>query len=84
MSGRHHNETWVKGGYIQFDKCPFKGEFWQKLMEVTTIKVGHMEINYVVPLEAILSNAKVVTKELTIYCRSLQKAVCKSNKNFKS
>jgi hypothetical protein len=28
MSSRHHNETWVKGGYIQFDKLPFKGEFW--------------------------------------------------------
>jgi hypothetical protein len=46
LSARHHNETWVKGGYIQFDKLPFKGQFWKKLMEVTTIKVGHMEINY--------------------------------------
>ncbi|MBC7887193.1 MAG: hypothetical protein H7Z13_04845, partial [Ferruginibacter sp.] len=46
LSSRHHNETWVKGGYIQFDKLPFKGEFWTKLMEVATIKVGHMEINY--------------------------------------
>ncbi len=46
MSARHHNETWVKGGYIQFDKLPFKGEFWKKLMEVATIKVGHMEVNY--------------------------------------
>jgi hypothetical protein len=46
LSSRHHNETWVKGGYIQFDKLPFKGEFWSKLMDVTTIKVGHMEINY--------------------------------------
>ncbi|HEY1112716.1 MAG TPA: hypothetical protein VGE66_04120, partial [Chitinophagaceae bacterium] len=23
MSARHHNEFWVKGGYIQFDKLPF-------------------------------------------------------------
>ncbi|MEO7766946.1 MAG: hypothetical protein ABIS01_05950 [Ferruginibacter sp.] len=46
MSSRHHNETWVKGGYIQFDKLPFKGEFWTKLMEIATIKVGHMEVNY--------------------------------------
>lgn len=46
LSSRHHNETWVKGGYIQFDKVPFKGEFWTKLMEIATIKVGHMEINY--------------------------------------
>ncbi|MFT4153346.1 hypothetical protein [Parafilimonas sp.] len=46
LSARHHNETWVKGGYIQFDKLPFKGEFWTNLMKITTIKVGHMEINY--------------------------------------
>jgi hypothetical protein len=46
LSARHHNESWVKGGYIQFDKLPFKGKFWDDLMKVTTIKVGHMEINY--------------------------------------
>ena len=46
LSTRHHNETWVKGGYIQFDKLPFKGKFWTNLMEMATIKVGHMEINY--------------------------------------
>lgn len=46
MSARHHQETWVKGGYIQFDKLPFKGRFWNNLMEVATIKIGHFEINY--------------------------------------
>lgn len=46
LSARHHNEAWVKGGYIQFDKLPFKGKVWQDLMKVTTIKVGHMEVNY--------------------------------------
>ena len=46
LSSRHHNETWVKGGYIQFDRLPFKGAFWNKLMDIATIKVGHMEINY--------------------------------------
>jgi hypothetical protein len=46
LSTRHHQETWVKGGYIQFDKLPFKGALWDKLMEVATIKIGHMEINY--------------------------------------
>src|SRR5690606_22716786 len=39
-------ETWVKGGYIQFDKLPFNTPFFNKLMEYATIKVGHMEINY--------------------------------------
>ncbi|MCW3080539.1 hypothetical protein [Segetibacter sp.] len=46
LSTRHHNEAWVKGGYIQFDKLPFKGKFWKDLMDVATIRVGHMEINY--------------------------------------
>jgi hypothetical protein len=46
LSTRHHNEAWVKGGYIQFDKLPFKGKFWTRLMDITTIKVGHMEVNY--------------------------------------
>jgi hypothetical protein len=46
LSTRHHNEAWVKGGYIQFDKLPFKAKFWQNLMKITTIKVGHMEVNY--------------------------------------
>lgn len=46
LSTRHHNEAWVKGGYIQFDKLPFKRKFITKIMEVTTIKVGHMEVNY--------------------------------------
>jgi hypothetical protein len=47
LSARHHQETWVKGGYIQFDKLPFlKSAVLDKVMEFTTIKVGHMEINY--------------------------------------
>jgi len=46
LSTRHHNEAWVKGGYIQFDKLPFNTPFLNKLMEMATIKVGHMEINY--------------------------------------
>lgn len=46
LSTRHHNETWVKGGYLQFDKLPFKGQFWSDLMQYTTIKLGQMEINY--------------------------------------
>lgn len=46
LSARHHNETWVKGGYIQFDKVPFKGKFWDDLMKITTVKIGHFEVNY--------------------------------------
>jgi hypothetical protein len=47
LSARHHNETWVKGGFIQFDKLPFlHSAFFDNIMKVTTLKVGHMEINY--------------------------------------
>ena len=47
LSAKHHNETWVKGGYIQFDKLPFlHSEFFDNLMKYATLKVGHMEINY--------------------------------------
>ncbi len=46
LSSRHHNETWVKGGYIQFDKLPFKGKIWDDIMKVTTIKIGEYDVNY--------------------------------------
>lgn len=46
LSSRHHNETWVKGGFIQFDKVPFKGKFWDDFMKIATIKIGHFEVNY--------------------------------------
>lgn len=46
LSSKHHNEAWVKGGFIQFDRLPFKGQVWDNIMKVTTIKVGHFEVNY--------------------------------------
>jgi hypothetical protein len=47
LSSRHHPEAWVKGGFIQFDELPFlESEFFDKLMEKVTIRVGHMEVNY--------------------------------------
>ncbi len=47
LSSRHHNETWVKGGYLQFDKLPFlHSDFIDNIMKFTTIRAGHMEINY--------------------------------------
>ncbi len=47
LSTRHHNETWVKGGFIQFEKLPFlKNSMVDRIMEFTTIRVGHMEVNY--------------------------------------
>ena len=47
MSAHHHNETWVKGGYLQIDKVSFlKSDLLDKLWTDLTLKVGHMEINY--------------------------------------
>jgi len=46
LSARHHNETWVKGGYIQMDESPLDIKPLNKLMEFVTLRVGHMEINY--------------------------------------
>jgi hypothetical protein len=46
LSARHHNETWVKDGYIQIDESPIDFIPLKALMQIVTIKVGHMEINY--------------------------------------
>lgn len=47
LAARHHNETWVKGGYLQIDKLDFiKKHFLEDFMQYTTIKIGQMENNY--------------------------------------
>ena len=46
LSSRHHNETWVKDGYIQIDQSPIEWAPAKMLFEIATIRVGHMEINY--------------------------------------
>ena len=47
LSARHHQETWVKGGYIQMNKIPFiKLDLLDNIMKYTTLKMGHMEVNY--------------------------------------
>lgn len=47
LSARHHQEAWVKGGFIQFDELPFfNSEMVDKVMDNLTIKVGHYEVNY--------------------------------------
>lgn len=47
LSSRHHNEPYVKGGYIQVDKLDFISEgFAENIMKYVTIKIGHMENNY--------------------------------------
>lgn len=47
LSSRHHEETYVKGGYLQIDKLDFiKKDFLSGFMKYATIKVGQMENNY--------------------------------------
>jgi hypothetical protein len=46
LSSRHHNETWVKDGFIQIDQSPIDWVPAKMLLEIATIRVGHMEINY--------------------------------------
>ncbi len=47
LSTRHHEETWVKGGYIQFDKLPFiKSDLIDNIMKSLTIKMGDYEVDY--------------------------------------
>lgn len=47
LSSRHHNETWVKGGYLQIDKLDFiKEGFAESIMDIASIRAGVGEINY--------------------------------------
>lgn len=47
MSSHHHNEFWVKGGFLKIDKVDFlNSEFFTNLWKNLTMKVGHMEVNY--------------------------------------
>jgi hypothetical protein len=47
MASHHHNEFWVKGGFLKVDKVSFlNSEVLDKLWKNLTLKVGHMEINY--------------------------------------
>ena len=47
LSARHHNEAWVKGGYILIDELPFiKSPGLDKVMDYLTLKVGDMELDY--------------------------------------
>ncbi len=47
LSSRHHNEAWVKGGYLLVDRLPFfNSRALDKAMEFLTFKAGVMELNY--------------------------------------
>ncbi|MGQ0646772.1 MAG: hypothetical protein ACT4P7_04325, partial [Gemmatimonadaceae bacterium] len=46
LSSRHHNETWVKDGYLLIDESPVRVPALENLMKYVTIRAGHFEINY--------------------------------------
>ncbi|MEO6222442.1 MAG: hypothetical protein ABIP90_04270 [Vicinamibacterales bacterium] len=46
LSSRHHNETWVKDGYLQIDESPFGFVPFKAIMQYVTLRFGHFEINY--------------------------------------
>ena len=46
LSSRHHNETWVKDGYLLIDDTPIDHPLLNRLMDYVTVKAGHFEINY--------------------------------------
>lgn len=46
LSTRHHNETWVKDGFLQVDESPIDLPLFNDIMKYTTLKVGHFEVNY--------------------------------------
>ena len=47
LSSRHHEDTWVKGGYIQFDKLLFlHSDAIDNIMKSVTIKIGEFDVDY--------------------------------------
>ena len=46
LSARHHNETWVKDGYLQIDESPIDFVPLKALMQIVTVRFGDFEINY--------------------------------------
>ena len=46
LSSRHHNETWVKDGYLLIDDTPIDHPLLNRVMDYVTVKAGHFEINY--------------------------------------
>ena len=46
LSSRHHQETWVKDGYILIDDSPIDNPLLKGIMKYTTLRVGQFEIDY--------------------------------------
>jgi hypothetical protein len=47
LASRHHEDAWVKGGYIQFDKLLFlHSKLVDQVMKSVTIKIGQFDVDY--------------------------------------
>ena len=47
LASRHHENAWVKGGYVQFDKLPFlHSKLADQIMKSVTIKIGQFDVDY--------------------------------------
>ena len=46
LSARHHQESWVKDGYLLVDASPINNALLNKIMKYTTLKVGHFQLDY--------------------------------------
>ena len=46
LSARHHQETWIKDGYLLVDDSPIDFAPLSTLMRYVTVKAGHFEVNY--------------------------------------
>lgn len=46
LSTRHHNESWVKDGFLLVDASPWENGTLDQLMKYLTLRVGHFEVNY--------------------------------------
>jgi len=47
LASRHHEETWVKGGYLQIDKLPFlHSQFIDNIMNNVTFVIGEYDLDY--------------------------------------
>jgi hypothetical protein len=46
LSSRHHQEAWVKDGYLQIDGSPIDHPILNSIMDVVTVKAGMFQLNY--------------------------------------
>lgn len=46
LSSRHHQDAWVKDGYLLVDASPIDANVLNTIMKYLTLKVGHFEVDY--------------------------------------